>query len=64
MRVQNRKNLKWKYPPKRDLMSLHIDYILDCKTDRQWNISNKTSTTFQLRNHIQITFLKEHIYFT
>ena len=29
MRVRDGNNLKWKHPPKRDLLSLHIDSILD-----------------------------------
>ena len=33
MRVQDRNNLNWKHPPKRDLLNLHIDFILDCKIE-------------------------------
>ena len=33
MRVQDGRNSKLKHPPKRDLLSLHLDYILDCKID-------------------------------
>ena len=33
MRVRDGNNLKWKHPPKRDLLNLHLDSILDCKID-------------------------------
>ena len=54
MRVEVRRNLKWKHPPKRNLLNLHLDSILDCKIDGEWNISNGRSITFLIRNHIQI----------
>ena len=53
------------HPPKRDLLNLHIDSILDCKIERKSNVSNEKSiTSLQLINHIQIDFLVEEMSFT
>ena len=62
MRVRDGNSLKWKHPPKRDLLNLHINSNLDCKIERELNVSNKRS--FSLRNHIQIDFLVEQMSFT
>ena len=35
MRVEAGSNLKWKHPPKLDLLNLHLGYILDSKL--MWN---------------------------
>ena len=64
MRVQDRRNSKWKHPPKRDLLNLHLDSILDCKVDGEWDVSNERSITFSLRNHVQIDLIVEQMSFT
>ena len=46
MRVQDGRNLKWIHLTKRDLLNLHIDYILDCKINGEWDVSNERSITF------------------
>ena len=51
MRVQDENNSKWKHPPKRDLLNLHIDFILDCKINGEWNDSNERSITFSLKSY-------------
>ena len=43
MRVRDENNFKWKHPPNYDLLNLHIDSNLDCKIEREWNVSNKRS---------------------
>ena len=50
MRVGDGNNLKWKHPPKCDLLNLHIDSIPHCKIEEEWNDSNETF--FSLRNNI------------
>ena len=64
MRVQDKRNSKWKHPPKRDLLNLHLDSILDCKVDGEWDVSNERSITFSLRNHVQIDLIVEQMSFT
>ena len=64
MRVQDEKNSKCNHPPKCDLLNLHIDYILDCKIDGEWNVSNERSNTFSLKTHTQIYILVEQMSFT
>ena len=63
MRVQDGNKLKWKHPPKRDLLNLHTDSIHDCKIEGEWNVSNERSTTASLKNHNQIDFLVEQMSF-
>ena len=63
MRVEAGRNLKWKPPLKHDLLNLHLDSILDCKIDGEWNVSNERSITFLLRNHTQIASLVEGLSF-
>ena len=62
--VQDGNNLKWKHPPKCDLLNLHIDSILDCKIEGEWNVSNERSITFSLRNHMKIDFLVDEMSYT
>ena len=63
MRVEAGSNLKWKHPPKRDLLNLHINSLLHCKIDGEWNVSNERSITFLLRNHTQIATIVERLSF-
>ena len=64
MRVQDGNNLKFKHPPKHDLLNFHIYSILYSKIEGEWNVSNERFITFSLRNHIQIDFLVEEMSFT
>ena len=62
MRIRDGNNLKWKHSPKRDLLNLNIDSILDSKIEGEWNVCNERS--FSLKNHIQIDFLVEQMSLT
>ena len=46
MRVQAEKNSKWKHSPKRELLNLHLESILDCEIYGEWNVSNEKSIIF------------------
>ena len=63
MRIEAGSSLKWKHPPKCDLLNLHLGFILNCKIDWEWNVSNERSLTFLLRNHTQIASLVERLSF-
>ena len=43
MIVRDRNNLKWKQPPKSDLLNLHLNSIVDCKNEGEWNVFNERS---------------------
>ena len=62
MIVGDRSNLKWKHPPKCDLLNLDKDSILECKIEGEWNASNEGSITFSLIYYNQIDFLVEQIF--
>ena len=63
MRVQDGRSSKWKYPFKCDLQNLHLESVLNCKIDGEWNVSNERPITFLLRDHIQIELLVQPLYF-
>ena len=56
-------SLKWKHPPKRDLLNLNLDSILDCKVDDEWDVSKKRSINFSLRSHVQVDLKVEQMSF-
>ena len=40
MRARDGNILKWKHSPKPDLLNLHINSIIDCIIEGEWNVSN------------------------
>ena len=40
MRARDGNILKWKHSPKPDLLNLHINAIIDCIIEGEWNVSN------------------------
>ena len=61
MRVKPGDNLKWKHPPKPDLIDLHPASIVECHVEGEWDISNQRTMTYVLKNHTYISLLIEHI---